>query len=126
MGLESSCTGEESPARNLEKSVPIIGISASDPADIRTEAFRKLCNDFLEKPIKAERLLVTLDNAIKNSRLINEREKLITELKDKYSFIGQSKTAKRLFETIDKIVNLKAGNDEWPLNDVFMKIEVID
>lgn len=30
------------------------------------------------------------------------------------------------FETIDKIVNLKAGNDEWPLNDVFMKIEVID
>lgn len=30
------------------------------------------------------------------------------------------------FETIDKIVNLKAGNDEWPLDDVFMKIEVID
>ena len=29
------------------------------------------------------------------------------------------------FETIDKIVNLEAGNDEWPLNDVFMKIEVI-
>ena len=29
------------------------------------------------------------------------------------------------FETIDKIVNLKAGNDEWPLDDVFMKIEVI-
>lgn len=30
------------------------------------------------------------------------------------------------FETIDKIVNLEAGNDEWPLNDVFMKIEVIN
>ena len=30
------------------------------------------------------------------------------------------------FDTIDKIVNLKAGNDEWPLNDVFMKIEIID
>jgi peptidyl-prolyl cis-trans isomerase A (cyclophilin A) len=30
------------------------------------------------------------------------------------------------FETIDKIVNLEAGSDEWPLNDVFMKIEVID
>lgn len=30
------------------------------------------------------------------------------------------------FETIDKIVNLKAGSDEWPLDDVFMKIEVID
>lgn len=29
------------------------------------------------------------------------------------------------FETIDKIVHLEAGNDEWPLEDVFMKIEVI-
>jgi len=29
------------------------------------------------------------------------------------------------FETIDKIVNLEAGGDEWPLDDVFMKIEVI-
>lgn len=30
------------------------------------------------------------------------------------------------FDTIDKIVNLEAGSDEWPLDDVFMKIEVID
>ena len=30
------------------------------------------------------------------------------------------------FETIDKIVNLEAGSDDWPLDDVFMKIEVID
>jgi peptidylprolyl isomerase len=28
------------------------------------------------------------------------------------------------FETIDRIVNLEAGSDEWPLNDVFMKVEV--
>ena len=30
------------------------------------------------------------------------------------------------FETIDKIVNQEAGSDEWPLDDVFMNIEVID
>jgi peptidylprolyl isomerase len=29
------------------------------------------------------------------------------------------------FETIDKIVNLEAGGDEWPLEDVFMEIEVL-
>jgi len=29
------------------------------------------------------------------------------------------------FETIDRIVSLEAGSDEWPLEDVFMKIEVI-
>jgi len=30
------------------------------------------------------------------------------------------------FETIDKIVNLEAGSDEWPLDDVFMKVEIIN
>ena len=30
------------------------------------------------------------------------------------------------FEVIDKIVNLKTGSDEWPLNDVFMKIKVLN
>lgn len=30
------------------------------------------------------------------------------------------------FEVIDKIVNLKAGSDEWPLEDVFIKAIVID
>lgn len=29
------------------------------------------------------------------------------------------------FSTIDKIASLKAGGDEWPLDDVFMKVEVI-
>lgn len=30
------------------------------------------------------------------------------------------------FDVIDKIVNLKTGSDEWPLEDVFMKVEVIN
>jgi len=30
--------------------IPIIGISASDPADVRASAFQRLCNDYLEKP----------------------------------------------------------------------------
>ncbi len=30
------------------------------------------------------------------------------------------------FSTIDKIANLKTGSDEWPLDDVFMKVEILD
>jgi len=30
------------------------------------------------------------------------------------------------FKVIDKIVNLKAGSDEWPLTDVFIKAEVLN
>lgn len=30
--------------------IPIIGISASDPADVKASGFLKLCDDFLNKP----------------------------------------------------------------------------
>jgi CheY-like chemotaxis protein len=32
------------------QAIPIIGISASDPADVRAGAFQRLCDDYLEKP----------------------------------------------------------------------------
>lgn len=32
------------------QAILIIGISASDPADIRAGAFQRLCDDYLEKP----------------------------------------------------------------------------
>lgn len=43
-------------------------------------------------------------------------------LNNEHTVIGQVISG---FEVVDKIVNLKAGNDEWPLEDVFMKMEVI-
>ena len=30
------------------------------------------------------------------------------------------------FSVIDKIANLRAGGDEWPINDVFMEVEVLN
>jgi CheY-like chemotaxis protein len=32
------------------QAIPIIGISASDPADVRASAFQRLCDGYLEKP----------------------------------------------------------------------------
>jgi len=88
--------------------IPVIMVSGYGTIETAIKATKMGAYDFLEKPAKAERLLITLDNAIKNSRLINEREQLIAEIKDKYSFIGQSNTAKRLFETIDKVAPTNA------------------
>lgn len=44
-------------------------------------------------------------------------------LDDEHTVFGQVISG---FETIDKIVQLEAGSDEWPLDDVFMKVEVIE
>lgn len=53
---------------------------------------------------------------------IVQNKKGAHHLDDEHTVIGQVISG---FEVIDKIVNLEAGSDEWPLDDVFMKIEVI-
>ena len=40
-----------------DKSIPIIGITASDPADVRAGAFRTLCDDYLNKPFYQHEVL---------------------------------------------------------------------
>ena len=37
--------------------IPIIGISASDPADVKTSAFRDLCDDVLDNPFSPQDVL---------------------------------------------------------------------
>jgi cyclophilin family peptidyl-prolyl cis-trans isomerase len=44
-------------------------------------------------------------------------------LDDEHTVFGEVVSG---FETIDRIVNQEAGSDEWPLDDVFMEIEVIN
>lgn len=38
-------------------STPIIGISASDPADIKASAFRRLCDTVIDKPFSPQEVL---------------------------------------------------------------------
>jgi cyclophilin family peptidyl-prolyl cis-trans isomerase len=44
-------------------------------------------------------------------------------LDDEHTVFGEVVSG---FDTIDRIVNEEAGSDEWPLDDVFMEIEVIN
>lgn len=43
-------------------------------------------------------------------------------LNNEHTVIGQVVSG---FDVVDKIVSLEAGSDEWPLEDVFMKVEII-
>lgn len=38
-------------------SIPIIGISASDPADVKASAFRRLCDAVIDKPFSPQDVL---------------------------------------------------------------------
>jgi len=52
---------------------------------------------------------------------IVQNKKGAHHLDDEHTVFGEVTSG---FEVIDKIVNLKTGSDEWPLEDVFMKVKV--
>jgi len=83
--------------------LPIIMISGHGTIELAIKATQLGSYDFLEKPVDAERLLLTLKNAINSSRLLSEREQLIKELQSKYTFIGESKQTRQLFQFIDRV-----------------------
>jgi len=87
---------------------PIIMVSGHGNVEIAVAATKKGAYDFLEKPVEAQRMLVTLKNAIRRGHLLVEKERLSTELQKKYSFIGQSGATKKLFGAIDKVAPTNA------------------
>lgn len=54
---------------------------------------------------------------------IVQNKKGAHHLDNEHTVFGQVTSG---FEVIDKIVNLKTGSDEWPLEDVFMKVKVLN
>jgi adenylate cyclase len=53
------------------KSIPIIGISASDPADVRASAFRTLCDDYLNKPFYQREVLEKVNALLSRTESIS-------------------------------------------------------
>ena len=50
------------------KAIPIIGISASDPADVRAGAFQRLCDEYLEKPFYQRYVLEKVGTLLARNR----------------------------------------------------------
>ena len=91
----------------MSPATPVIMISGHGTIDIALKSIRLGAYDFLEKPVDAERLLITLSNAIKSSKLLKEKQTLNDELMKKYKFIGESRSTRKLFDAIDKVAPLK-------------------
>jgi len=88
--------------------LPIIIISGQSNIGIAVDFIKNGAYDFIEKPIDAERLLVTLKNAIVKKDLIAEKENILSELLENNRIIGSSKETKELLNQIDKIANTNA------------------
>lgn len=68
--------------------LPVIMISGQSTIKIAVDALKMGAFDFIEKPVDAERLLITLKNALKTHTLVREKEALISELEEKYRIVA--------------------------------------
>ncbi|UCD16770.1 MAG: sigma-54-dependent Fis family transcriptional regulator [Candidatus Zixiibacteriota bacterium] len=78
----------------------IVMISGHADVDMAVEAIRDGAYDFIEKPLALDRVLVTIDNAIKKDRLVTEKDRLAALLYG--AFVGESPLIVGLKADIEK------------------------
>src|SRR5512141_162969 len=86
--------------------MPVVMISGHGTVDTAVQAVKRGADDFLEKPLSLERVLLTLDKALERYRLARERDDLRRELISrtddpaKETLLGTSPAMMRLLDEI--------------------------
>jgi two-component system, NtrC family, nitrogen regulation response regulator NtrX len=81
---------------------PIVLISGQANIEMAVRATRLGAMDFLEKPLSTDKLLVTVENALRISRLEDENRELRSRL-GKHELVGSGPAMKRLIAQIDRV-----------------------
>jgi DNA-binding NtrC family response regulator len=64
--------------------------------------------DFLEKPIDRDKLLISVRNAVGQTKLLKENKQLKEDLKPSERIIGSSKAIKGIMETVSRVAKTEA------------------
>jgi two-component system, repressor protein LuxO len=82
----------------------VVVITAEDSLDNAVRASQAGAFDFIEKPVEAERLLVTLRNALHASQLSQQVASLQTDAPEQFEqFIGQSAEMQTVYRMLDTV-----------------------
>ncbi len=87
--------------------VAVVIITSNASINVAVESMRLGAYDFLEKPFSADRLIVTVRNALKHMQL-SEMVEAIKERTHFYGFIGSSFAMQSIYRTIDSASASKA------------------
>jgi len=99
-------------AQKLHPDLPVIVVTATNLVDVAVESMKRGAYDFLVKPFPAERLAITVRNALLRKALIEE----VAELRQVvvgpsrfHGFIGQSTAMQAVYRVIDSVATSKAS-----------------
>lgn len=83
--------------------LPVVMISGHGNVETAVLAMKKGAYDFIEKPFKADHLILTIERAIEASRLRRENIELKDRYGDKAVLIGQSPVIAQLRQVIERV-----------------------
>jgi two-component system nitrogen regulation response regulator NtrX len=89
--------------RREEPPVPVVMISGHGTIDTAVSAIKSGAYDFIEKPFKADRLLLVVDRAVEADRLKRENASLRRRAGGDVGFVGNSSAATNVRAQIDKV-----------------------
>jgi DNA-binding NtrC family response regulator len=96
-------------ADEVTKHIPVVVVSGHATVHDAVLAIKLGASDFFEKPLSRERVLVSVQNAIRTARLSRTVERMRAELEARYEMIGTSAPIQKLFADIDKVAPTKAS-----------------
>ncbi len=81
---------------------PVVMISGQANVEMAVQATRLGAADFLEKPLSTEKLLLTLENVLKLTRLEEENRQLRQRV-GRHEIVWKSEVMKRLMDQVDRV-----------------------
>src|SRR3990172_7113712 len=91
--------------------LPIIMISGHGTVETAVKATKLGAYDFLEKPLSIEKVVLTIEHALEQKRLLEENIELQERAKEKYEIIGKAKVMEELKRDIKRV----APTNSWVL-----------
>ena len=92
--------------KKIRPSVPVIIMTAYATIDTAVETIRKGAYDYISKPFRRERILMTIDKVMKWQEMVNENLALrqaLAEKGDPSALVGSSPLIKEIFERIRQV-----------------------
>src|SRR5450830_575522 len=88
--------------RQLSEALPVVIISGHGTVSTAVEATKLGAFDFIEKPLASERVLVTIRNALDQTRLVDENRSLKRAVEARHQMVGESASLRQIWDAIKR------------------------
>jgi two-component system, NtrC family, nitrogen regulation response regulator NtrX len=88
--------------RQVDESLPVVMISGHGTVSTAVEATKLGAFDFIEKPLASERVLVTIRNALDQTRLVDENRSLKRAVEARHQMVGESPVLRHVWDAIKR------------------------